>query len=286
VLDVSFIIPCSNRASLPRTLSENREAFSSGAHEIVIVTDSPGFRDVSERLRERARGLTEETQVTVVAVEPTDVSFYSKSRSLNVGAFVCRSEVMFLLDADVVIKPELIAEMVGALRPGTFVTVKRGEETVPRVHPQVLPAWYPFEEEVSETRVVTADGKVATREFWKGRHGRSMPGLMLIRKPDFVAVEGCNSELEGWGFEDYDLQIRLQLHLGLERLSLGSALHFTHPISSARQAASQKRNRSICFERYSRNNYLGTYTDDYTSWLKTANRPEPDRVTRISSVND
>lgn len=69
------------------------------------------------------------------------------------------------------------------------------------------------------------------------------------------------ANLRGWGYEDFDFQIRLQLGLGLERVSLGQAQHVTHPPTST-AALSHARNIAIAWHNYSEGKLDGTFNSD------------------------
>ena len=90
---------------------------------------------------------------------------------------------------------------------------------------------------------------------------RSGVGLVLVRRKHFIAVQGLNSDLRGWGYEDFDFQIRLQLGLGLERISLGQAQHVSHPPSPT-AALSPSRNIAIAWQNYAKGKLEGTFNSD------------------------
>ena len=110
------------------------------------------------------------------------------------------------------------------------------------------------------------------REF---RHGsRGGPGLIALRRQDFLAVDGMNSDLRGWGFEDVDLVARLQLcELG-PRVAVGGALHLSHDDSlrstaGAARARSEQHNFAVCLANYRLGHLRGTFTDDVQTCAET-----------------
>jgi N-terminal domain of galactosyltransferase len=57
---------------------------------------------------------------------------------------------------------------------------------------------------------------------------RQAPGLLLVRRSDFMRIEGYNGRLHGWGWEDQDMIARLTLGAGLRRIQRGVATHLSH----------------------------------------------------------
>ena len=51
---------------------------------------------------------------------------------------------------------------------------------------------------------------------------------IFVTRNDFLAVDGMNSALAGWGFEDDDFLLRLQLGAGLRATAMGTVTHLTH----------------------------------------------------------
>ena len=104
-------------------------------------------------------------------------------------------------------------------------------------------------------------GRTATIEHRMTSDGtRTGSGLIVVDREHFIEVQGFNSQLEGWGFEDYDLQIRLQLLLGLKRKTFGEAIHLSH--RSAFRRETNSRNEAACFSNYKQGLFHGTYADD------------------------
>ena len=112
------------------------------------------------------------------------------------------------------------------------------------------------------TTVVHENGRTASIEYSVDKHGtRSGVGLVLARREHFIGIQGLNSNLRGWGYEDFDFQIRLQLGLGLERVSLGRAQHVSHPPAPS-AALSHSRNIATAWQNYSKGKLEGTFDSD------------------------
>lgn len=257
--NVSFVIPWHNRRELRQALAENEPVFADFAREVFIVNFGGDQAMLETMVADFDRHLT------ILDIRAPE---FNKCLALNLGVWHAQSDNVFLLDADIIIDKDLLAEAGGMLRNGTFVTVRKGRELDPPRHPQTLAGTPCLAERLNTSELLFADGRTATLEFWQGAAGRALSGLMLIRKADYVAVEGSNSALFGWGFEDYDLQIRLQIHLGLERVSASYATHITHPVDElSNLSASEARNVGTAMANYTSGNFFGTYSSDAETWI-------------------
>jgi hypothetical protein len=92
----------------------------------------------------------------------------------------------------------------------------------------------------------------------------------MLRKSDFLRVGGMNSELKGWGWEDLDLAIRLQLHLKRKHKQAWKAIHLTHSNASrnvlSNKYADEYQNANICLANYQMGDFSGTYIKDISYW--------------------
>ena len=95
---------------------------------------------------------------------------------------------------------------------------------------------------------------------------RAGPGILLAKKHDLLEVQGYNSNLETWGWEDDDILVRLQYALRLRRVQRGAALHLTHGDDRralhGSGARSDRLNFLKCCRNYSNGLFLGTYCSD------------------------
>jgi hypothetical protein len=90
-------------------------------------------------------------------------------------------------------------------------------------------------------------------------------------KRHFLEVQGLNSRLEGWGWEDHDLIIRLIAGAGLQRNCCGEVLHLPHRNTSdapreAERFQNLRRNMAACQRDYQARRFLGTLREDEVSW--------------------
>jgi hypothetical protein len=263
---LSIVIPCSDRPELETSLHANRNILTAHGRELIVVHAGG---DVSSLKRILAgAGLFRASLVDVEGAR------FNKSLCLNVGLFSANGETAFLLDCDTIVTEQLMCAALNELTHKNFVLVEKARETDPAAHIQTLYSqvagidnlerrW--LEECCTVTTLRFSNGKSATFDLWEGTEGRSLSGLIFLQKKHYVAIDGCNSECDGWGFEDYDLQIRLQVNLDLERRTIGTATHLTHPAPGDRFTINDK-NTHRCFSRYRLGNFLGTYSQDVALW--------------------
>ncbi len=252
---LSIVIPWCNRQELRDCLQALGELCRTLTFEIIVVRQGGDNAACHQYIQDSAM-----SNLRLIDIGNTD---FNKSRCLNIGVAMARSERIFLCDCDVLVHDELIDAALHALIPGCFVTVMRGVETKPSEHPEVLHALPCLQERVVTTELLFSQGRGAIFETRQTSDGRSLAGLLFLRRSDYVAVGGANSRLQGWGFEDYDLQIRLQVELGLRMVSLGAAIHVTHQVTNeASRYRSGVRNALRAFSQYNEENFLGTYNQD------------------------
>lgn len=250
----SIIVPWAGRSELPLALEKNRAMLSRPGRELIVVSQG----DVSV-----VSGILAAANIpSTVLLQIPDPNF-NKCSCLNVGVAFSHGSRVFLLDCDIVVSEEAMCTAEAALEEDAFVTFAEGLETQPAGNPQILPESHWLQSHRTITQLVLGNGAKVEFDLWSSKSGRSLCGLMLIHKDHYIAVEGSNSELQGWGFEDFDLQIRLQAKLGLKRRSLGTALHLSHGRSPDLELAkTHTRNRDHCFDNYRNNRLLGTYPAD------------------------
>jgi predicted glycosyltransferase involved in capsule biosynthesis len=193
---------------------------------------------------------------------------------------VSRAPVLLMLDADILLQSDLLEEALSHLHSNAFVTLQMITES----ERNYLPA--PAASADSQSDVVLKElVKVDEMEFvWKDEtttavtihRGRMMQGaksgsgILVARKGHLLGINGYNSELRFWGWEDIDVLLRLQ-RLGLRRVECGSAIHLTHDDSRRAVKGETRGNTNVdnfllVWSRYARGNFSGTYTDDVAKW--------------------
>lgn len=193
----------------------------------VTVVNFGGSRDA---LREQLDG----SDVHVVELE--NQQYFNKARAQNLGAAHSAQPYLFFCDCDIVLEPATVAALVQRLHatPGTFATLAgvRESELNSRGGNHVVCFGY-------HLRIRTRDGRVleiVDNEEDANDGTRQAPGLLLVRRSDFLSINGYNSRLHGWGWEDQDMIGRLTLGAGLTRIQDGVAIHLSHD-DEARMAA-------------------------------------------------
>lgn len=265
---ISIVIPWANRDELAITLAANAAMLSEtqarigGAPELVVVDcgGEPGRCEAALALAG--------VELTLVEI-PSEA--FDKGLALNLGAHVARGETLVLLDADVILDADFLPAAVEVLAAGGFATVARVRESQPRRDPLgeargLAAMTHLIELETAAGRRVRIETN--RREFASGSRGG--PGLIALRREQFIAVDGMNSDLRGWGWEDIDLVARLQLcELG-PRVAVGGALHLSHDdtlrtTAGAARARSEQHNFGVCLANYRLGHLRGTFTDDVQS---------------------
>ena len=256
---LSIVIPWANRDELARTLAANAARVGGREVEFVVV-DCGGDEGRCHAALRRAG-----VPVTLVEV-PTEV--FNKSLALNLGVHVARFDKLLLLDADVILDAEGLEPALASVSLETFVTLARVRESRPRPDPIAGGALSSLAHLVE---LVGVDGRrvlvETNRLHFDAGGGRGGPGLVVLRREHFVAVDGMNSDLRGWGWEDVDLVARLQLSGTAERLARGSALHLSHGDELRSRAgeerqASEHANFAVCVANYRLGHLSGTFGDD------------------------
>jgi glycosyltransferase involved in cell wall biosynthesis len=259
---LSVVIPWADRPEIGITLRRNAPLFAAAGAEVVVV-NCGGDPD---RLAEALAG------VPLPGLRRVEVpaSGFNKGLALNLGVSAARSGRLFLLDADVVLQEDLLPRGIGLLDRPCFVTIDRVLESQPPRQinrPGLREVAHVVELVGPRNRKVRLEtNRVRFRDA-----SRSGPGLILLTREHFLAVDGMNSDLEGWGWEDLDLLARLQLALRLPRRRWGSVVHLSHGDDVRRfdgpaPAANEQRNYAMCLINYGLGHYRGTCGDDVATW--------------------
>ncbi|MGH9370411.1 MAG: galactosyltransferase-related protein [Vicinamibacterales bacterium] len=257
----SVVIPWRNRPEIEQTLEANAHLFVRHSAEVVVVNCGGDAAALSTVLGNQ-RG---------VAIRPIGIPHDCFNRSLanNIGALYSEGAFVFFLDADVILKTDILEETRGMLEEQNCVVhVRKVYESNAPDNPKMA-----FVKELVHTREISCvDGRRAmVRSIVGGDGSRGGSGLMIASKAHLLRVGGFNSTLKGWGYEDSDLTIRLQFELGLDVRMIGEATHLTHGddrrgVAGASRVKDYYDNEAACLERYSRGDHMGTYFDDEVAW--------------------
>jgi glycosyltransferase involved in cell wall biosynthesis len=279
---LSVLIPWYERDELRLTLAANAPAFR--AHEVEVLVLNCGGS--STRLRELI------TASEAPGVRQLDIAAprFNKSLALNIGLSYSRSDIVFTLDADVVLLGDVLGEARTLADGQSFVTLDWRYESEPAPfnspQPEIVNKFVVALVTSSTLEFLFRDG--TTVQYQLSRQDifgikRANPGLLLAKKRDLLEIQGHNSELESWGWEDNDVLVRLQYALGLRRVQKGSALHLTHGDDRRRlqgsRIQSDRLNFLRCCRNYNNGLFLGTYHAD-VAWAEgNVTEMVPDVVT-------
>jgi glycosyltransferase involved in cell wall biosynthesis len=250
----SVLIPWADRPQLEVSLRRNGPLLTRHGVEIVIVNAGGDYDSLIGIVNNAALP-------NVVAVNLPGATF-NRSLCGNVAALVSTGQYVFVMDADIVLTSDIFTEALDDLQSGSrFVAIQRIRESESR-STTMGPL---LEEIVSTTELVMVDGRRAVlRGRYSPRGVRGGDGLVLVACEHLRGVGGLSSNLIGWGYEDTDFQIRLQLVLGLERCEAGEVIHLTHDADRNMEEWRQKRN--LCFQSYARGENRGTFDEDARNW--------------------
>lgn len=253
---VSVIICWRDRLELGRTLRENLPLLRARGAEIVVVNYGGQAAPLDALLAESGAA------VRLVEVR---AEAFNKSRALNIGIHFARGDHVLLLDADVILREFDFERAIALVDDGAWVTLKKVVESEARARPPGRLAQF-----ASCFELVLDDGRgvrVETKRSYLGEGARSCAGIMLLKRADVIRIGGFHSGLEGWGWEDIDLHVRLSLVLQRRHAELGEGVHLSHgderrSYVGASPDANNHRNQQRCLQRYNAGDFAGTYLAD------------------------
>jgi hypothetical protein len=258
---VDIIITWRDRGELRQALPRFGAAAARLGGEVAVVN----YGGSMELLRGQVAGCDGHVRV----VEVPNTPYFHKARALNLGAASTARDLLFFCDADILLEPEVLEGLVEKLmqRADSFATLKGVRETELNARGGNNVVCFGY-----ELRVRVANGRelrIVDHEEDAVDGTRNAPGLLLVRREHFLQIEGFNSQLHGWGWEDQDMIARLTLGAGLHRILDGSALHISHadslriahyPVSNRWESRDRMFRQAL--ENYDRGDFLGTYSAD------------------------
>lgn len=259
---LSIVVTWRDRDELAQALPSMRAAAESVDGEVVIVNFGGDPASLARQIGEP------HDRCRVVSGPPQQ--YFHKAVANNVGARFARHANLFFCDCDIILPDGLTEALVSRLTdsPGRFATLAGVRETNvnSRGGRHVVSFGYQLD-------IKTADGRrlrIVDNEEDALDGTRQAPGLLLVRKQDFLAIGGYNGQLHGWGWEDQDMIARLTLGAGLSRLNEGHALHISHDdagrIAAYPAVSSRWESRDRMFRtalaNYDDANFQGSYVAD------------------------
>jgi hypothetical protein len=237
---VSVIVPWADRPELKDALLENRVWLESAPVTEVVVVCCGGDPESLPTLLG--------PELSFVRIVRARSHAFNKALALNLGVGSSRGEQLLFLDCDVLLPRSWARRASELVGPSDFVTLRAVHESA-------------------------EDAKVWQECFASPQGSRPAPGIVMLMRQDFLAVEGMNSELSGWGWEDLDLVNRLEFQ-GARRQALGWGVHLSHADRSRRfwgdKLDNQERNAALCLSRYQAGDINGTFSEDLRAqtWLE------------------
>jgi hypothetical protein len=269
---LSVLIPWCDRPEIRTTLTQNAPILRQFDSEILVLNCGGDAEQLKTLLYDSGSPTLPETRITDLG-RPQ----FNKSYALNIGAYLSRSSRIFVLDADILLNIEVVKGALTILERSAFVTVEKVFESQPtelfgrgtsKHKPLSVVTTYFVD-------ISLADGtSISVRTFRKEEMEgiRGGAGLIFVRRDHLIQVDGYNSDLQHWGWEDNDMRVRLKRVLDLEHCEVGSVFHLSHPDSAralfgkSRESAVRSNLATVC-ERYAEGNFRGTYSSDVEAWL-------------------
>lgn len=261
---ISIIIPWRDRIEIAQALPSLLASAEALDGEVLIVNFAGSSDQLSQMIgAARVRVITLHNQ-----------KYFSKTCANNLGAHFALKDLFFFCDADILAPPGVISELVQKLwdSRGCFATIAGVRETEPNSRKARNVVCFGY-----ELNIKLANGRslqIVDHEEDAESGGRQAPGLLFVRRADFLSIDGYNSELVGWGWEDQDMIARLTLGGGFERITDGAVEHISHDDESRVRhypyAPSRWENRDRmfrqCLDNYDRGDFNGTFTRDVARW--------------------
>lgn len=259
---ISIIIPWYNRIELKQCLPSMISSCNSLSGELSIVN----FGGDINLLKQQIAGFL--NQINVINVER--VGSFNKPSAQNIGAYNSKYAYLFFCDCDILFKTNVLEELLNKVisQKNSFGTLQGVQETEinSRKAGNITMFGYNLKLRVKDG----TEANIIDNEEDAANGTRQAPGILLVNKDDFKKVDGYNSALDGWGWEDQDMICRLTLYTKLQRIYYGTALHISHDEKSRMMGyinyQDRWQSRDIMFRRalsnYDNNNFFGTYSKD------------------------
>jgi predicted glycosyltransferase involved in capsule biosynthesis len=258
---VSMIISWRNRIELAQALPSLLEEVENVGGELILVNYGGDEKQLDSQISAHRNRLR--------VVQIGGIPFFNKCAAHNIGAFYSDQPILFFCDCDILLPQGILASLIHRLEDhqATFLTLAGVTETEKnsRKAKHIVRFGY-------ELNLKAANGRelrIVDHEEDAEDGCRQAPGLLILRKSHFLEINGYNSQLDGWGWEDQDMISRLTLGVGLTRISEGYVLHISHGDEARVMAypyADRWASRDRMFRRalanYDDAHFYGTYTKD------------------------
>jgi len=232
-MKVSLIVITYNWPTALERVLESIAAQTRLPDEVLIADDGSGPETAAVIAR-----VQERFPVPLKHIWHEDKGFRA-ARARNRGIAASKGDYIVLLDGDMLVHPQFIADHVMLAEPGFFLQggrLKANEAESRRVLAGGKPVYAPwvnanFHEFDGTKRLYAFRSPWLAR--WKARSrsgGRVMSCNMSFWREDLLRVNGFDERMEGYGAEDRELVVRLE-NAGVRRRALkwcALAMHLEH----------------------------------------------------------
>ena len=266
--NATAVIPWKNRPELKTSLGYNAAIFNNLSIKVVIVNcggDNKQLKDIV-----RTSGIT-----TELIYLPT--ATFNRSLALNIGSYYSSSDLLFLVDADVLANQDSLVEAIAYLKHDNncVITIKELMESIPEHTPPYFDRGCLKEVTLTQlTHFVWSNGSTTSVPNWRSNlqnGSQGGQGQLIVKRQDLLRIGGYDSEFVGWGFEDIDVLIRLQHVLHARHEQIGEATHISHGddirnIDFGPKHVTNRRNRLFAFAKYGEGQFDGSILKDNHDW--------------------
>lgn len=229
---VSLIITTYNR---PDALTHVLQSAMQQSHlpDEIIVTDDGSTEDTAHVVQAAAQ----KSPVPIHHVWQPDDGFRA-AESRNRALAVATGEYIIMIDGDMLLHPEFIADHLLIAQKGVWVQGSRvlmSPELTERILAQDLPSPCVFAGSLDGIEKKHATWRLpVVSKWWAKNLSQSKKSVktcnLAVFREDALRVNGFNNEFVGWGCEDDEFVARLH-HVGVQRANLrwgGIAYHLWH----------------------------------------------------------
>ncbi len=218
---LSIVVSWRDRLELLRSLPTMAEVVRRSGGDLTVVNYGGSQAMLSNIL---GRSGIRECRVVYRSGE----QYFNKARAQNLGALASRHSVLFFCDCDILLDSEPVLSLAQEVdeHVGWFATLAGVVESERNSRNARNVTCFGY-----ELTIRTANGRtlrISDHEEDAANGSRQAPGLLLVRRSDFVEIGGYNGRLHGWGWEDQDVIARLTLGGGLKRVQRGIVTHLSH----------------------------------------------------------
>ena len=166
----------------------------------------------------------------------------------NESAASATSDLLITIDGDMIMHPHFVADHINFSKTGHFIQSRRvrlNQELTDTAQRDGLFKFSLFAKGIERRFQAVHYRPLAwlmTSVDTKMRHIRG--ANMSMWRSDFIAINGLNEDIEGWGFEDHDLTARFY-NLGLKRTYVRQAALAYHLEHHNRSRESKAKNKEI-----------------------------------------